>query len=176
MSSTLLSNRQRQEFVQNDPLIVPADLALGQFEDLVIRLIGKSGYNSGEPCGPLPYTLSRSNAAVRKFVVFFRVAWFEQGGLWVKRDIVVQELTEEGHAGRHVGIVGIIRTEYAGFRDRLYGVGEVIQGVDKAAFFAQLLGLCTYGISRRGEGRQVRKHARKGIVGSGRPFPQAGKV
>ena len=32
----------------------------------------------------------------------------------VKRDIVVQELTEEGHAGRHVGIVGIIRTEYTG--------------------------------------------------------------
>ncbi len=39
----LLPNRQRQEFVQDDPLIVPADLALGQLEDLLSRLIGKSG-------------------------------------------------------------------------------------------------------------------------------------
>ena len=94
--------------------------------------------------------IKRGGAEIRRF---FGVVWFEQWGLWVKRDIVVQELTEEGHAGRHGGIVGIIRTEYSGFCDRLYGVGKVIQGVDKAAFFAQLLGLCTYGIGGLGEGR-----------------------
>ena len=33
-----LADRQGQEFVQDDPLIMPANLALGQFEDLVSRL------------------------------------------------------------------------------------------------------------------------------------------
>ena len=35
-----------------------------------------TSYNSGDPSGPLPYTLSRSNAAVRKFVVLLGVARF----------------------------------------------------------------------------------------------------
>src|SRR5262245_2761166 len=38
-----LSNRQRQKLVQDDPLIVPADLALGHREDEFSRLIGMRG-------------------------------------------------------------------------------------------------------------------------------------
>ena len=88
---------------------------------------------------------------------------------------MVEELTEEGHAGRHVGIVGIVWAEYTGLRDRLNRIGQVIQGVHQAAFFAEFFGLCPCLIGRRGVGRQVRKHAREGIVLSGRPFPQTGK-
>ena len=234
--------------MHNDPLIVPADLALGQLEDLLLRLSGKSGVltqvvdnrvmkmqecrvklskdhvfvipaiseNGGivgvtrevetggaiardglcywkrvhaqldlsgaqviqlrgalRPIAVHAVKIECSGAEVRRFL---GVAWFEQQGSWVERDIVVQELTQEGDASRHVGIVGIVWTEYRGIRDGLNGIGHVIQRVDDASFFAQLFGLGTCLIGRRGVGRQVRKHACKGIVLSGRPFPQSGKV
>ena len=88
---------------------------------------------------------------------------------------MVEELTEEGHAGRHVGVVGIVRTEHRGIYDRLNRIGQIIQGVHQAAFFAELFGLVPCRFGRRCVGGQIRKHARKGIVLSGRAFPQTGK-
>ena len=84
---------------------------------------------------------------------------------------MVQELTEEGHAGRHVGIVGIVRTELSGIQDRLNGIGQVIQGVDDAAFFAELFGLFTYRIGRRGVGGKsgnMRVKELSGVAGRSR--------
>ena len=80
--------------------------------------------------------IERRGAKVRRLS---RGVPFEQRGSWVERDIVVQKLTKEGDASRHVGIVGIVWTEHRGIRDGLNGIGQVIQGIDDASFFAQLL-------------------------------------
>ena len=77
---TLLSNRQRQEFVQNDPLIVPPDLALGQLEDLVVRLIGKSGVLAQVVDDRVMKT-QECRAEVSKDHVFVVLAISEEGGI-----------------------------------------------------------------------------------------------
>ena len=74
-----------------------------------------------------------------------------------------------------LGLSGLFGLNILGSVIDLNRIGQIIQGVHQAAFFAELFGLFPCRIGRRGVGGQVRKHARKGIVLSGRPFPQTGK-
>jgi len=67
-------------------------------------------------------------------------AVFQQRGFQVQRDVVIQELAEERHARRHGGIV---RTGDRRVQNRLNGIDENIQGIDRAAFYAELPGLFT---------------------------------
>ena len=80
-------------------------------------------------------------------------------GFRIKGQIVIKELTEDRDTGRHVGVVWIVGTEDVRIENRLNGIGEIIQRIDRAAFFAELFRLLPGLVGRRGKGRKLGKHA-----------------
>ncbi len=77
---------------------------------------------------------------------------------------MVEELADEGHAGRHIRVVGVVRAEDSRLCDRQDGIAEVVVCIDDPALHAELFRLFAGFVGQRTEGRQAGKHSCEGVA------------